>query len=103
MLKVTDAKVIWYKDLEDYVKETYGREIDIQRGEYSNDSYLTVTVDKRYPQWFDCKGYGEEYANCVKDWTAGKDIEYFDYTVLLWDMANKGVIEEGEYIITIYW
>lgn len=120
-------KVNWdyYIDMHQISKitsEVYGREYDVQMGEYSNGSYLTAHTDPEY-QWNDYPAYVEdesaEYGSRNVE-TVSEAIEYWLSTpgpekswdrpewqpevwAVLSDLADKGHIPHGHYFISIDW
>lgn len=106
--------VIDCHDLDDFVKEklgqTYGT-LHSYRGEASNGSYYTVYASSERPENFAV----EEAEEPLAAWKAA-DLPgnscYFrqeqsdiipDVDVVLWDLCRKGLLEEGKYLLLVWW
>jgi len=95
-LKTYDARVVKDTDLEDFLEEIYGVRVDIQAGEYSNNSYIEFEVrDFETVEGFDLEKE-------INDWIKSGG-PYFDEELIGLDLARKKLLPEGKYIITIWW
>lgn len=93
-LETYDAKVVWYKDLEDFLENVYGIKVDIQQGEYNNDSYIEFDVEE-----FETDS---DMDALITEWVKS-DSPYVDWELIGYDLAKKKLLPEGKYLVTIYW
>jgi len=84
-----------YDDLEDLIREVYGKPFQIVADqEWDNDSHYSFAVKKEKLEAGDL----DELKSFKED---GK---YMNITnILLTDMCNNGIIDEGEYLIAVCW
>ena len=84
-----------YNDLDDFISEVYGHRYEIVADEeLSNYSSKEFDIKKEVLDDYDSKSLQE----FIDD---GKG--QFNARLILIDLCNKGLIEEGDYIIKIYW
>lgn len=97
---LTNLHVVRYYDFESFVKEHYGHAIKIVAAEeWSNDTqhlYKNITVDdkQKWTRWD------------LEDWAKfinGGMASYGITRSILEDLVAEGVIEPGNYIITVSW
>lgn len=95
--QVIQMVVVDYRDLEQFIEDIYDHKIELVGAEeWNNDScYELSSID------------GEE----LDDWDRGKLVDFitggggsFGITrILLNDLAQKGLVETGDYLITVSW
>ena len=94
----TGIKVIWYADLEDFVKKTYSNDISILEMEEANqNSYVEVTVDGESEMSY----VGDE--DILAEWLATGHHPYLRTSMVLHQLFVDAHIEPGTYIVTMYW
>jgi hypothetical protein len=89
-MDVRIVKMVWYQDLNKLVRETYGVEYDVGRQyEMGQDTIIQADADG---------AYGEPLTD--KDWSAeyGPDVEE-----VMCDLARRGLIDEGSYVVHVWW
>lgn len=93
--KIVTMVKVDYNDFERFIQETYGRIYEVAaEEEWSNDSAHNYTVRKE-----PLDEYEQEKMN---KFLAGRRAPRMT-RVFLQDMANKGLILEGEYTIEVSW
>lgn len=122
MLKFTETKVIDYLDWDDLVMKTYGKPYSFQQQEDCRDrGFYPINVPEKYPydiedsipvsygtsfqSWLD-KDPNECFKEGEKDWETKliwHRIFYPDVSMLVNDLYEKGLIEEGKYVIRVDW
>ena len=84
-----------YSDLERFIQETYGRIYEVAaEEEWSNDTAHNYTIRKE-----PLSSYEQDKMN---EFLAGRAAPRMT-RIFLRDMANKGLILEGEYTIEVSW
>lgn len=95
-MKIEKVNTIYYKDFEKLILDTYGIYIDIQAGEFSNDSFIE----------FEIKDLSEKYirniAEEIKEWMKNPT-GFYNLELIGCDLAIKGLLEIGSYLIKIWW
>jgi len=87
--KVTH-RVVDYSDLEDFINEHYKSDYEIiAANEWNNYTCYSVNVEKK------------EFDEYEKDKLA--DFSECGIRIILLDLCNKGLIEEGDYLIKVSW
>lgn len=85
-----------YGELEDLIKKTYGHSYEfVAQEELMNDMSKTYSVKKEVLEQWD----QEDLDGFI---TSGRIKNWRTHTILT-DLANKGIIEEGDYLINISW
>jgi hypothetical protein len=80
------------QDLEDITKQVYGFGIEMLESpndtthQYNIDSFLTMDEKK-------------DVEKAIKN----KSMEYWNYSVILKDLYEKGLIEKGKYLVRMSW
>jgi hypothetical protein len=83
-----------YGDLEDFINDHYGIYWDIVANmEWNNDTSYTLNIKKEEMRDWDLK-----MLSLIK---SGK--QEGRLSIILTDLANNGIIEEGEYLINVCW
>lgn len=83
-------RVVDYSDLEDFINEHYKSDYEIvAANEWNNSSSYSFNVKK------------EELTDYDKEELA--DFKYCCIHIILLDLCNKGLIEEGDYLIKVSW
>jgi hypothetical protein len=98
-MQIEHPHVINHVDLENLTEQTYGHTIDIQQGEYANNSYMeydAVVVEKEDDEWF------RYFAGQIESLKAGTN-PYPDLECVLGDLCTKNLIPAGSYLIKIWW
>lgn len=97
---------LWFSDLEKIIDEFYGQEdysvLDQLDGDFRNGMYAlwdTADGEEFIGENWDGLDRQEEF----KEWVAGEPAMDPDPRALLWDMAEKGHIPKGKYLIHIWW
>lgn len=94
--KVTRFECKW-ADFDKFVSNIYNRDFSIVADQEAyNDITLSFTVDK-YDEW---GVYDEER---LKEWVAGNDNDTHMTSIILIDLARRGIIQDGKYCINISW
>ena len=84
-----------YRDLQQFIKDVYKKNFSfVADNECQNDSQHTFIVKKE-----ELDDYDKEKLKKFKK------TGVYDYitSILLTDMCNRGIIEEGMYLITVMW
>ena len=84
-----------YRDLEKFIKKVYDKNIELVPSEnWSNDESHSFNVDGQLDTWEETE---------LMDFMENDDASYGITRVLLNDLARKGEIEVGEYIVNVCW
>lgn len=98
ILQVSKKEVnsIYYRTLNKFINEFYDKEDYslVEDIEATNDTVVCYKVSKRELDMFEQTTL-HKFVN--------KSIIGYTLPTLLLDLCNKGVIEEGNYLIEIYW
>jgi len=97
--KAKTTTVIWYKDLQDFLKEEYKAEFDILLpGEYNNGSYIDIDA-----VWLPTTAeYTKLREELEEEFESGL-IQWPDWELIFGDLVYRGRIPQGKYLITIWW
>jgi hypothetical protein len=116
MIPVTIVKQVWYGDLEKLIFDTYGRRYSIppKMGEFSNGSVHYLSIPDREWDWD-----GPNRPVRLADWAAekrpNKEFSGWDavwnydnaegpaFGEIIDDLFAKGLLDEGEYQLHIWW
>lgn len=99
---------MWFSDLEKVIEEFYGAEnysvLEPLDGDFKNGMYaLWDTAEGQ--EYIGGEWYGVDPQEEFQEWVSGNTDSYSDPDprILLWDMAEKGHIPKGKYLIHIWW
>jgi hypothetical protein len=83
-------RVVDYSDLEDFINEHYKSDYEIvAANEWNNDTSYSINVEK------------EEFTEYEEEKL--RDFNFCTIRIILLDLCNKGLIEEGDYLIKVSW
>lgn len=109
MLEIKAVSYIDVHDLQDYIRETYGKNLDLIRmlAEHSGNNTivkLDVNKDMPYDAWFPRDDYLYDKPDlAMRKWIDGDETVNANECLILWDMCRKDVIPEGTYVIDVWW
>ena len=87
-----------YSELEQLINHTYKQDYEIMPMEEVGSSQYAATYTQHVKKG-GLSAYDKERLQTLLDGTP----EQFMLNVIMQDMGNKGVLEEGEYIIDVNW
>ena len=105
---------VWESDLSKFVSEFYGLPWRLQQqgDAMGQNTYLKIDVSSEGTDWES----PEECEQKLQEWRAlpkpegweevmnfERDHQALSVDVVLWDLCRKGIIPEGEYLITVWW
>jgi hypothetical protein len=95
-IKEETLKIVDYWDLEEIIKEYYGKEYETVPGEeWSNDSNYKFTIEKGEKIW----KADQERLDTFKETGKGEIL----LRTLLTDMCNNDAIPPGTYLVRVSW
>jgi hypothetical protein len=116
MFEIKDVKYFSCHDFTDFVKEYYGKDVDVlsRWAEiYGNETFVDIKVCKEHPDdgWYvENKELWNNPGKVIQWWIDDADEfysmfdkVYVDENIILWDLCRKGVIPEGHYVMRAYW
>jgi hypothetical protein len=108
-LELKDVKYFSCHDFMRYVKETYGKDIDIvsNHAEHTGqDTFVEIDVNTNNPDdgwWPSDNEMWENPDKALQAWLDGDDTINANENLILWDMCRKGIIFPGKYVTKIWW
>lgn len=109
MFEIKDIKYFDVHDLQKYIKQAYGKDLDLvkRHAEFSGNNTI-VKIDARgeMPDEGWCPENIMLYSKpeeALEKWLAGDDRINANECLILWDMCRKGIIPKGEYIMDTWW
>lgn len=100
---------VWESDFSKFVSEFYNKPYSLQQREMlGQDTHQKVEVDGNNNPWEEGEEQLAKWLNAP--WPGGYKYD-FEFTrghgpsseVILWDLARKGIIPTGMYLIVVWW
>lgn len=96
---ILDAVIVWYKHLEDLIKDTYGEEISIPESyESNNGSYINIDLSEATPDGWNLEGINAD----IQGWL-NSVFQWVDLESIMADLVFKGILPAKNYTIHIWW
>jgi len=109
MVEFEDVKLFDCHDMEEYIKVTYGKEVDVLKRHAEmngNSTFVEINVNKETPDemwWPDEDELAQKPDLALQRWLEGDDSINADECLILWDMCRKNLIPEGKYVMKAWW
>lgn len=116
MFEIEKVNYFSCHDLEEFIREYYGREVDLlepHAENYGNNTFVDINVCKDYPDdswWVESEELRNNPDQVIRWWIDDADEfhdmfdrVYVNEAIILWDLCRKDVIPEGKYVMKAWW